>query len=144
MPHIVAPLSFFELEITYTPSAAGYAAAGLEVSSNDPVRPLVTVELSGGVAPTIEDVLAEFDASVADGSLVGSGPGGSADGRLGALRNMIAAAAAYLDQGEDALAVAQLEAVLERCDGYPLPPDFVAGTAAVDLHDLVQKVIAAP
>ena len=80
---------------------------------------------------------------VAANTLVGSGPGVSADGRLGALRNMIVTAAAYLDQGEAALAVAQLEAVLDRCDGAAPPPDFVGGAVAAQLAALVGEVVAA-
>lgn len=147
LPRIVNPMGVLELEVTCAPSAEGDAAAVLEVASNDPARPVLTVEFSGtGMAttpPTVEDVLAEFDEWVAEGTLVGSGPGGSAEGRLGALRNMIAQAGTYLDQGEVALAVAQLEAVQARCDGDSPPPDFVAGAAAAELHGMVEELIAA-
>ena len=147
MPYLVPPAGIVELGITYTPSAEGEVTAGLEMYSNDPARPVVTVDLAGtGVAATpspVEDVLASFDEWVGVGTLVGGGPGNSAEGRLGALRNMIAAAAAYLDQGEVALAVAQLEAVLARCDSDFPPPDFVDGDAAEDLYYMVEEVIAA-
>ena len=74
------------------------------------------------VHPATSALLAEFDEWVTEGALAGSGSGNSADGRLGALRNMIVVAGDYLDQGEVTLAVAQLEAVLERCDGDSPPP----------------------
>ena len=130
-PYFVPPLNggphyWLDLEIAYTPSAEGDATAVLEVASNDPATPVESVNLSGtGVAATpspVDDLLAEFDEWVTEGALAGSGSGNSADGRLGALRNMIVVAGDYLDQGEVALAVAQLEAVLERCDGDSPPP----------------------
>ncbi len=46
---------------------------------------------------TIADILDFFDASVADGTLVGNGPGKSANGRKNALRNMIEAAGDLID-----------------------------------------------
>ena len=79
LPYIVVPMGWLELEVTYAPSAEGYAAAGLEIASNDAARPVLTVDLNGtGVAatpPPVDDLLVFFDGSVANGTLVGSGSG---------------------------------------------------------------------
>jgi cysteine-rich repeat protein len=80
---------------------------------------------------TISQIPAFFDASVADGSLVGNGPGKSAKGRLGALRNQIEAAGAAIASGDQRCG--PLRSALERTDGTSPPPDFAAGPAAPEL-----------
>ena len=91
---------------------------------------------------TVEGVLGFFDQAVTDGTLMGSGPGKSAGGRLNALRNMLLQAKAYLDGGNIPAAITQLEAVYLRCDGVVAPPrDFVSEDAAPQLADLVRELI---
>ena len=93
------------VEITFAPSTSGYVSASLNIESNDSNTPVVTVSLAGmGVGQeqppvSVSDILAFFDASVADGTLYGNGPGNSADGRRNALRNMIEAAGDLIDDG---------------------------------------------
>jgi hypothetical protein len=88
-------------------------------------------------ASMVEDILAFFDGAVADGDLVGVGPGKSADNRLNALRNMISTAGDLIEAGDYAGACDQLMAALEKCDGEALPPDFAAGDAAEVLADML-------
>jgi hypothetical protein len=95
---------------------------------------------------TIDDTLATlafFDASVADGTLVGSGPGNSADGRRRALRNMILLAGDLIEEGRYTEACQQLRDAYGKCDGDPKPPDFVTGEAADDLADMILMVMDA-
>ncbi len=87
---------------------------------------------------TISQILAFFDASVADGSLVGNGPGKSAKGRLGALRNKIEAAGAAIASG--APGCGPLRSALERTDGDSPPPDFAAGPAAPELAQRLEDL----
>jgi len=96
------------------------------------------------VSPTqqIADLLALFDTSVADGTLPGAGAGNSGQGRQGALRNMIAAAGDLIDQARYADAIAQLKNIYDRCDGAPLPPDFVSGSSRDELAAMVQTLMA--
>jgi len=75
---------------------------------------------------TVEGILNFFDASVADGSLVGNGPGNSAEGRKNALRNMIEAACDLIDDGYIKDACQQLLDAYQRTDSLSRPPDFVA------------------
>jgi hypothetical protein len=87
------------------------------------------------LTPTIEDILAFFDESVANGTLTGYGPGKSADGRKKALRNKIKAAGNIIDDGADACE--QLSDAYKRCDGLPRPPEFVAGPNAPTLSQMI-------
>ena len=56
LPLTVAPGMSADVPIIYTPSAAGSDSGSLDVSSNDPDQPLITVSLSGnGIAPALMD-----------------------------------------------------------------------------------------
>ncbi len=89
---------------------------------------------------TIADVIELFDQAVADGTLMGAGPGNSAKGRLNALRNMLLTAGELLEQGDVAAACTQLQDAAERTDGAALPPDFAQGPAAPDLLDAITEL----
>jgi len=109
---------------------------------------LVGVPLSGaGVEsePPPEERIAEildfFDASTGTGDLVGNGPGGSAESRLNALRNIIEAAGDLIEVGDTAGACQQLPDVYERSDGEFPPPDFVTGDDAPELAIMVQNLM---
>ena len=86
---------------------------------------------------TVQDVLDLFDQSVADGSLTGSGPGKSADGRLKALRTMIEAAGDLIAAGDDEAACEQLWDAYDRCDGEFPPPDFAEGDSPPVLNEMI-------
>jgi hypothetical protein len=92
--------------------------------------------------PTIQDVIVFFDAGVESGALSGSGPGNSAQGRLDALRNMLVASEGLMANADMRGAIEQLEVALLRTDGAPQPPDFVTGTAALDLAGEIRELIA--
>jgi len=89
---------------------------------------------------TIADLIELFDDAVADGTLMGAGPGGSAAGRLNALRNMLLAAGDLLAQGDVDGACRQLQDAADRTDGASPPDDFVQGEAAPDLLDAVTEL----
>ena len=136
-PQTVAAGGMLDIPVTFAPTVAGAATNTLVITTD---AGTVEVPLSGTgvyVAPPpqqqIADILAFFDASVAAGTLAGSGNGNSAAGRGNALRNMIEAAGDLIQQGRTADACQQLADALNRTDGAPTPPDFVAGTAAPEL-----------
>jgi len=142
VPASVAPGAIVDIQVTFAPSAAGYAAADLLING------AVGSSLGGmGVAvepppsEAVDDILAFFDASVAAGTLYGSGPGNSANGRRKALRNQIKAAGDLLDDGADACQ--QLLNAYQRCDGLPRPPEFVAGPATSTLAGMILDLMAA-
>lgn len=146
MPPPNGHVSSFDIEVTYAPTAAGFSSATLLIYSNDSDEGVAQVILSGvgfqeapPISPTIGGILAFFDASVADGTLCGYGPGDSADGRRGALRNKIKAAGDMIDDGIDACE--QLSDSYQRCDGLLRPPDFVACPAAATLAQMILELM---
>lgn len=150
LPAVIAPGATGDVELTFAPTAVGFFSDILLITSNDPGEGLVEVPLTGtGVVsepPPLQqilDILDFFDASVADGTLGGNGPGRSGPGRLRALRNMIEAAGDLMAEGLIAEACSQLQDALDRADGDPRPPDFVTGEAAEALAILIQDLMTA-
>ncbi len=86
---------------------------------------------------SIASVIDLFDQAVEGGTLVGTGPGNSAAGRLKALRNMLLTAGDLIEQGDIGAACTQLQDVADRSDGNSPPPDFVQGVAAPELFNAV-------
>ena len=122
LPTIFLPAKTADVEITFTPTVLSTTSAILQITSNDRDQPLVVVVLSGTGVPldpsdALGTILEFFDQFVMDGTLVGSGPGRSAPGRLGALRNMLEAAGELLDAGLTEDACSQLLDALLRTDG---------------------------
>ena len=96
-------------------------------------------------AAEIEDVLESCIDSVSRGDLEGSGPGSSADNRLGALINKFEAAYNLADQGDIAAACGQLESAYKKTDGLgppQSPPDFVTGPAASQLASMIEQAMS--
>jgi beta propeller repeat protein len=127
-----------DIPVTFAPAVAGPATNTLVITTD---AGTVEVPLSGtgvSVAPPpqqqIAEILAFFDASVAAGTLIGSGSGNSANGRRKALRNMIEAAGDLIQQGRIEDACRQLADAANRTDGAERPPDFVEGPAAAELR----------
>lgn len=89
--------------------------------------------------PTIEDILAFFDASVADGTLEGSGPGNSAAGRLNALRSMLVEAGVLIEDGNMEEACGQIMAAYKKCDVDE--PEFVDGVAVSELSEMILELM---
>ncbi len=89
---------------------------------------------------TLDEFSDFIDNSVDDGTLVGSGPGSSADGRLTALRDKIDEAIALIEADDISGACHKLQNVLNRVDGLPRPPDFATGDAADELRTLILEI----
>jgi len=130
-----------------TTDADGFAQATLTLGSEPGTN---TVEVTGeeistpvifnaaGCEPTVEDVLDFMHTSVEAGTLVGDGPGKSAEKRLNALINMVEEAERLIDEELIEEAYKQLRNAYRRTDGERRPPDFVAGPAAPELAQLIQ------
>lgn len=142
-----------QVEITFTPSAAGYVSATLEIESNDPGSPFLSVSLAGmrvsqepPPSVTIDDILSFFDPSVEDGTLQGRGRlPGVAEWRLNRFRNTIVAAGVFIDRGWIGLACLQLKRADNRCDGQGdryWNWDFVDGEAQVELNAMILQLMA--
>lgn len=142
--------NYIDVEITFAPTAVGLSIENLQIQSNDPSELPVVVPLAGVGVPeepppsvSIADILAFFDESVVNGTLVGNGLGRSAEGRKKALRNMIEAAGDLIADGYPETACRQLLDAYERCDGLFPPPDFVEGDAAETLAGMILDLIGA-
>ena len=140
LPILVLPGATIDVTVTYTPADVGTDTGSLQLQSDDPDEPVVTLPLQGAGASVeeppvqqIAEILQLFDESVDAGTLVGDGPGHSGEGRLKALRNMLRAAADLINAGNTAGACQQLRDAYLRTDGNPRPPDFVTGLAALEL-----------
>ncbi|MCJ7580765.1 MAG: choice-of-anchor D domain-containing protein [Candidatus Aminicenantes bacterium] len=139
-PYALSATEVLSVEITYNPSALGASSAVLAIVNNDPDESLVEVNLDGtGFPPNeqIASILEFLDVSVYEGTLVGSGPGNSADIRLNALRNMLENARDLIEAGLYDDACRKLLAAYKKTDGNPKPPDFVEGEATAELAQLI-------
>ena len=142
IPSMIERGQIIDIQITFHPTGEGYFSSTLPVAGTEGT-------LFGGtgvwseppVEPTVAAVLTFFGAAVADGTLVGNGPGNSADGRKGALRNQIEAAGDLISEGYMDEACEQLMNAYLRCDGLPTPPEFVAGDAAPTLAGMILDLI---
>jgi len=139
-PVDIATNETVDLFLIFAPIAETESFAELTLLSNDGDETYLMVPIEGaGVvssippAQQIVGMLAFFDAAVTDGSLEGVGPGRSASGRLGALRNMIESAGEDIRLGDIASACDTLGGALKRADGLSPPPDFASGIAATEL-----------
>jgi len=148
LPVVLLPDGVIDVEITYSPTVSGLSSATVLIDSDDPDEPVVSVELVGAGVITelppdeqIAQVLDFYEASVTDGSLVGSGPGQSAGRRLNALNNMLESAGDLIESMLYDEARQQLESAYKKTDGFPKPPDFVAGPAASELSAMIQDLI---
>lgn len=94
------------------------------------------------VAVTPELLLAAFDGFAADGRIAGTGPAASGPGRLGAVRGMLASAAAHIEEGEHDEALAELVNAQERIHvaGSVDPAHFVTGPDAATLSALIEAL----
>lgn len=149
-PLVIAPSGSIgvDFQVTFAPTAEGPATAIVQIVSNDGDESVVEVVLSGvgivtEVPPTqqIQDILDFFDASSAQGTLQGYGPGNSAANRLKALRNMIESASDLIAAGAYEQAVEQLASVADKTDGASKPQDFVVGEAVAELNAMVDALI---
>jgi len=89
----------------------------------------------------IANILAFFDTSVGDGTLLGDGPGNSAEKRLNALRNMIESSGELIENELFEEACQQLLDAYRRMDGQPNPPDFAVGEAVTGLANMIQELL---
>ena len=142
IPSFINPGQTIDIQITFNPSDQGFFTSDLPVAGTGGTSfGGMGVPSEPPVEPTIEDILDFFDTSAANGTLVGSGPGNSANGRRGALRNQIEAAGDLISDGYMEEACDQLMNAYLRCDGLTRPPDFVAGPAAPTLAGMILDLI---
>jgi beta propeller repeat protein len=148
-PIVLGPNANVDIGVTFAPMSLGDFDSVFEITSTDPKNNVVDVSFKGTgvkvqVPPSqqIQDILAFFDSSVANGTLLGNGPGNSANGRRNALRNMLKATGDMINQGDIDGACGQLKDAYLRTDGIALPPDFVKGPSSPTLVSMIQDLMA--
>jgi len=121
VPITLAPNQTCQVVLGFEPGNLGAAAGSLVIESDDPVNGTVSVALSGTGVPSsapppvqLATTLEFIAASVADGSLAGTGPAGAGDAHVQALMNQIQAALNQANKGHVQSACDQLQGVLGR------------------------------
>jgi len=149
-PFTIAPSEsiLVDIEITYTPTAAGAASTTVLIESDDEDESLVEVDLTGNgvvvdipVEQQIQNIIVYLDDSVDAGTIIGYGPGNSPEKRLNALNNMLASASDLIAAEDYANAIAQLQSVDKKTDGEKRPPDFIVGDNVATLNAMVNDLI---
>ena len=143
LPAALEPGEHVDVGLRFLPGEEGANGAWLRVTSDDPERPLLQVQLGGtGVLSDDEHLalLGQIDDAVAAGELTGTGPGSAAEERLAAFRNLVEASEDLLDQGRLREACGQLETARRRADGASPPPDLVEGSATESLHSAIAEL----
>jgi hypothetical protein len=89
---------------------------------------------------TLDNLIDIVDQAVESGGLTGQGTGNSSANRLGAWINMLEAAQRSADAGGDSGSCALLEQAYLRADGASVPPDFVRGSSAQTIANLIRAL----
>jgi hypothetical protein len=140
--------TYFEVEVTFAPTTVGAHEATLQITSNAINNPIIEIPLYGlavpdepGPAEEMAELIALYEASVADGTLVGYGCcDWLADMRLAAFGNLLYAANDLIGWGYDWLACGTLGVADRRSDGVTPPPDFIAGANREAINAAILEV----
>jgi hypothetical protein len=138
-----------DIEVTFAPPSIGSHDVYLYILSNacdgnaeiTPLLEGIGVPDEGDPTELMADLLDFFDVSVAEGTVVGEGPGASSSGRLKAFGNMLAAADDLIAGGEFGLACQQLQDAYDRADGIQPPPDFIDGEGQASVSAMIVDVM---
>ena len=144
-PIVLAPGARAEIGVRFTPATGGSAAATLSIASTDPVRPQVTIALSGEGISLVDQarmLLESFELGLAQGLLVPVGSGASAGRRAEAFRLMLVQGLTLLDRGDLAGACAQFKSAYLLIDGSNQPADLIAGSQAAALAAEIAELCA--
>ena len=133
-----------DLIVTFTPTIEGAVSGQLQISSNDPDTPALTIELNGAGGPPNVNVAIESIIGFMQEGVVGDNPylsfiasGPSGPNRFNALIEMIVAAGDKYAAGDLEGACGQVDSVLRKLDGDSKPPDFVANGTNPNIDGLV-------
>lgn len=138
LPADLAAGASVQFDVRFAPEQEGPSSAELRVSSEIPEALSASIALSGtgiGFPAQARALVDAFVQALSDGTLVGAGPGQSADAPALALRHMLESAAALVEAEVLVEACIQLQDALDRTDGRARPPDFVEGPAASELSE---------
>ena len=149
-PFVMAPSDTIVVDVVikYTPTEEGYVTGSLVITSDDPDESSVDIFLGGAgvineIPPIqqIQNIIAFFDQSVADGTILGYGPGNLPAHRVKALRCMLEASGHLIQEGYNKLALLTLVAVDKVSDGKRCPQDFIVGENVAPFNLMVNDLI---
>lgn len=150
LPVMIEPNGLVELEINYTPTAAGTINSVLEITSDDPVTSISQIIVTGkAVNPVktpleqINTILTLYDNAVKAKTLYGIGPGNSAKAHLNVTRQTLICAQKLIQAGYQKLALVALYEADKMTDSLGKPKDFVEGPAKAELNLKIKTLIKA-
>jgi hypothetical protein len=117
----------------YHPEVSGDHVVWVRYEEGVGSRLLTAVPADVAAVEQAEQIVADYADAIADGTLTGTGPGQSADGRAAALYNKLVLASGYIANGDYTAALSLLYDVYKFCDGLPKPGDFVTGVAREEI-----------
>ncbi len=134
-----------DIGLSFTPSTEGLSEAFIDIYSNDPDDPLVTIQLAGtGVEyepppdEQIQIILDFIDEKVEDGDLIPIPSGKSDPGlRVKAIKDKIETAGGHFEEGDLDGACSELEDAYKKTDGIPTPKDWFEGVASAELAEKI-------
>jgi hypothetical protein len=148
LPLTIAPDSFYELEVMYTPTTAGAAAATLEIASDDPDQPVVTIVVAGeGIAPVvtpyqqIKNMIAFYDEAVQNGTIQGVGRGNCAKSHVKTIKKALLVTKALIRCERTRCAIAVLKKLDKFTDGQSRPKDLITGSAVAELNTQIETLL---
>lgn len=136
-----------DIEVGFRPSSLGLQKASLEIVSSDFDSPVTIVTLAGtGIdsqgPPTIEDILAFFDAGVDAGTIEGRGQRpGQKRAHLKIFKFKLIMAAIFLEHGWDKGACKLLERSYAFSDDQNGPRDLIEGSAVLELNNMILELM---
>jgi TolB protein len=149
---LLDPGQTLDLAVRFAPLGTGVQSGALHLEAGDAVTHsayplgLADIALTGrGVSAELppdqaaQNLLAHFNAAIADGTLVGTGGSFAAAIHVKAMRCMIEASGDYIARGHNTLARILLTLVVGSCDG--VGPDLVKGTSRQQICDEARALL---
>jgi hypothetical protein len=148
LPLTIAPAGSVELEVIYTPTAAGAAAATLVINSDDPDQPIVNITVAGeAVSPVvtpyeqIKAMIAFYDEAVQNGTIQGVGRSNCAKANVKMMKEALKITKALIRCQCKHCAIAVLKELDKFTDGQSRPADLVTGPAVAELNARIEKLL---
>ncbi len=148
LPLTLAPAASAQLEIAYTPTAAGTVGATLQITSDDPDESIAVVTVTGqAVAPVvtpyeqIKAMIAFYDESVQNGTILGVGKSKCAKVNVYAIKETLKITKALIHCQRNRCAIGVLKELDKFTDGKSKPADLVTGSAVAELNARIKTLL---
>jgi len=144
LPSTVAPGGSIGVELVYAPTVGGTLVSDLAIATDDPDEPALVVPMSGralAVDVQASELVQLARASVANGTLAGTGKGRMASRNARSFLGRLVKAEAHIARQQPRKALAQLRVAYMKCDGSRRPNDLVTGPARAEVAARTQALI---